>query len=44
MLMVPELFTDLAGIAIGIGLLVWQYRVYPREGMVPLPQRAPAET
>lgn len=42
MLMVPELFTDIAGIAIGIGLLAWQYRVYPREGMVPLPRRAAA--
>ncbi|MCW8084397.1 TRAP transporter permease [Sabulicella glaciei] len=31
MLMVPELVTDLSGIAIGIALLLWQKRTYPEE-------------
>lgn len=31
MLMVPEVFTDVSGIAIGIALLLWQKRIYPEE-------------
>jgi TRAP-type uncharacterized transport system fused permease subunit len=29
MLMVPEALTDLAGLAIGLGLLAWQWRAHP---------------
>jgi TRAP transporter 4TM/12TM fusion protein len=41
MMMIPEAFTDMVGLAIGIGLLLWQRRAYPVEGMVAL--RAPVE-
>ena len=33
MLMVPEAWTDLGGLAIGIALLVWQRRAFPAERM-----------
>ncbi|MCX7931140.1 MAG: TRAP transporter fused permease subunit [Rhodovarius sp.] len=36
MLMVPEAMTDAAGLAIGAGLLLWQRRRYPVEGMAPV--------
>jgi TRAP-type uncharacterized transport system fused permease subunit len=43
MLMVPEFFTDLLGFGMGVALLLWQKRVYPREGLVqrPLPAGGP---
>jgi TRAP transporter 4TM/12TM fusion protein len=31
MLMIPELVTDLAGLALGLGLLAWQRRAFPVE-------------
>ncbi len=31
MLMVPESWTDLAGLAIGLAILLWQHRTYPGE-------------
>jgi TRAP-type uncharacterized transport system fused permease subunit len=31
MLMVPEVWTDLAGLVIGAGLLAWSRRTHPRE-------------
>jgi TRAP-type uncharacterized transport system fused permease subunit len=31
MLMVPEALTDVAGLAIGLGLLAWQWRAHPAE-------------
>jgi TRAP transporter 4TM/12TM fusion protein len=31
LLMVPEGYTDLAGAAVGIGLLLWQRRAFPRD-------------
>ncbi len=32
MLMIPERTTDIAGLVIGVALLVWQQRRYPGEG------------
>jgi TRAP-type uncharacterized transport system fused permease subunit len=31
LLMVPEAWTDLTGLALGIGLLLWQRRAFPTE-------------
>jgi TRAP transporter 4TM/12TM fusion protein len=39
MLMIPETTTDLAGLAIGIALLVWQQRRHPTEALAPSPMR-----
>lgn len=36
MMMIPELFTDITGLAIGVALILWQRRCYPVEGMVAL--------
>jgi TRAP-type uncharacterized transport system fused permease subunit len=41
MMMIPEAFTDVTGLCIGIALLVWQRRAYPVEGMVTM--RGPVE-
>ena len=38
-LMVPELWTDLGGIVVAVGLLAWQHRRYPQE-FVPAARRA----
>ncbi|TCI00230.1 TRAP transporter fused permease subunit [Roseococcus sp. SYP-B2431] len=35
MLMIPEGYTDLAGFVIGVGLLLWQRRLYPTEATLP---------
>jgi hypothetical protein len=37
--MVPELWTDLGGIIVAVGLLAWQHRRYPQE-FVPAARRA----
>jgi len=31
MLMIPEIWTDLGGLVVGIALLAWQWRAHPRE-------------
>ena len=31
MLMAPEVWTDLGGLALGLGLLAWQWRAFPQE-------------
>jgi TRAP transporter 4TM/12TM fusion protein len=31
MLMIPEAWTDLGGLVLGLGLMVWQWRAFPRE-------------
>jgi len=39
MLMVPEGYTDLAGLAVAVGLFLWQQKRYPQE-VLPVTQRA----
>jgi hypothetical protein len=31
MLMIPEAWTDLGGLVLGLGLIAWQWRAFPRE-------------
>lgn len=38
MMMIPEHFTDVAGLLIGVGLLLWQRRTYPVETVAPRPE------
>ena len=39
MLMIPETITDIAGLVIGVALLVWQQRRHPTDGAAPGPVR-----
>jgi TRAP-type uncharacterized transport system fused permease subunit len=39
MLMIPETITDIAGLAVGVALLLWQQRRYPTDTVAPAPAK-----